>query len=546
MACLSKWLLPLAEILRCDDDPEQPSNSTVLQPWYADDLAMMGAVRRSVKVFQRLMEKGPSVGYFPEPEKSWHICPKEQEDAARAAFVEAGIPVNFCCGKRYVGGFVGSEAMLERWIDPKVKKWVAGIEILARIASRYPQAAYAGLVSSLQAEWQYISRVVPGAERFLGPIENAICTKFIPALLQVSDPVDDKLRQLLSQGVKQGGLALRNPVTSAPLLHQSSKEACEVLVKALHENGELSADGHKACVREAGDRARKLRVKEEEASLEEMKRRDGRKVAKRLERTKETGAWLSCVPNRFDGTEVSGEEFFDNLAIRYGLRPRGLPERCDGCNEPFSVEHGLSCKKGGFVGQRHDDVCEEWAHLCSMALTPARISSEPEIFYGRGLTAAQRSESEVLGDEARGDIGAHGFWKRGRTAIFDVQVCDTDARSYGNRESKKVLESAARRKKVKYEEACLERRRDFTPMLYSVDGMAEKHARAAERRVAGMLAVKWKRQYSQMAHFVRTRMCLAVVRSNTLLLRGDRVMSWRRRAPEDGAGARASMAYQIE
>ena len=57
-------------------------------------------------------------------------------------------------------------------------------------------------------------------------------------------------------------------------------EACEILVKALHENGELSADGHKACVREAGDRAQKARIKEEIASLEEMKKRDGRKVAK--------------------------------------------------------------------------------------------------------------------------------------------------------------------------------------------------------------------------------------------------------------------------
>ena len=83
-------------------------------------------------------------------------------------------------------------------------------------------------------------------------------------------------------------------------------------------------------------------------------------------------------------------------------------------------------------------------------------------------------------------------------------------------------------------------------MIYSVDGMAEKQARAAKRRIAGMLAVKWKRQYSQMAHFVQTRMCLVVVRSNTLLLRGDRATSCRRRAPDDGVGARASMAYQIE
>ncbi len=58
----------------------------------------------------------------------------------------------------------------------------------------------------------------------------------------------------------------------------------------------------------------------------------------------------------------------------------------------------------------------------------------------------------------------------------------------------KVLESAARRKKDKYKGACLERHRDFTPMIYSVDGMANKHAQAAERRIAGMLAAKWTRQ----------------------------------------------------
>jgi hypothetical protein len=45
-------------------------------------------------------------------------------------------------------------------------------------------------------------------------------------------------------------------------------------------------------------------------------------------------------------------------------------------------------------------------------------------------------------------------------------------------------------------------------MIYSVNGMADKHARAAERQIADMLAAKWTRQYSQMAYFVQTRMCL--------------------------------------
>jgi len=96
---------------------------------------------------------------------------------------------------------------------------------------------------------------------------------------------------------------------------------------------------------------------------------------------------------------------------------------------------------------------------------------------------------------------------------------DTDASSYGNVDSRKVSEHHVLEKKGKCEEACLERRRDFTPMVYSVDGMARKEARAAERRIAGLLSAKWQQQCSEMANFVCTRMSLSIVRSSTLLLR---------------------------
>jgi hypothetical protein len=90
-------------------------------------------------------------------------------------------------------------------------------------------------------------------------------------------------------------------------------------------------------VREAGNQACKARLKEEETYLNGLKFSGGRKTAKQLERMGKTGAWLSAIPNCFDGTELSREEFQDNLTICYVLRPRGLPERCDGCNEPFLV-----------------------------------------------------------------------------------------------------------------------------------------------------------------------------------------------------------------
>ncbi len=76
--------------------------------------------------------------------------------------------------------------------------------------------------------------------------------------------------------------------------------------------------------------------------------------------------------------------------------------------------------------------------------------------------------------------------------------------------------------------------------------MADKHARAAEKQIAGILAAKWTQQYSQMASFVQTWMCLAIVPSNTLLLRGDRAMNWCRRAPNDGVAAKAAMTIRVQ
>ena len=77
----------------------------------------------------------------------------------------------------------------------------------------------------------------------------------------------------------------------------------------------------------------------------------------------------------------------------------------------------------------------------AQAMTASRVTTEPTIFYGDGINAAQHGTGDDgIGDEARGDIACHSFWQQGRTTIFDISICDTDARSYGNQASKKVLE----------------------------------------------------------------------------------------------------------
>ena len=104
---------------------------------------------------------------------------------------------------------------------------------------------------------------------------------------------------------------------------------------------------------------------------------------------------------------------------------------------------------------------------------------------------------------------------------MDVRVTDMDAKSYRGSTSAKVLEKAAREKRAKYEKACLKQRRSFMALVYSVDGMAGKGDRAYEKRIASLLADKWSRESSSITGWVKARKALAVVRSNTLLLRGS-------------------------
>jgi hypothetical protein len=103
-----------------------------------------------------------------------------------------------------------------------------------------------------------------------------------------------------------------------------------------------------------------------------------------------------------------------------------------------------------------------------------------------------------------------------------MRITDRDARSYGKKEFLKVLEQHEKEKKDKYLQNCLEMWKDFTPMVYSVDGIAGCEAQNAKKRLDVHLADKWNREYSQMVFYVRVRMAIAVVRAHNLLIRGSR------------------------
>ena len=59
-------------------------------------------------------------------------------------------------------------------------------------------------------------------------------------------------------------------------------------------------------------------------------------------------------------------------------------------------------------------------------------------------------------------------------------------------------------------------------MVYSAYGIPRAEALTANKRLDALLSYKLKREYSEMCVFVRARMSLSIVRSNSLLLRDPR------------------------
>ena len=59
-------------------------------------------------------------------------------------------------------------------------------------------------------------------------------------------------------------------------------------------------------------------------------------------------------------------------------------------------------------------------------------------------------------------------------------------------------------------------------MVYSSDGILGTETVAAQQRLDSLLSNNLKQEYSEKCDFVRARMSLAIVRSNTLLLLGAR------------------------
>ena len=140
------------------------------------------------------------------------------------------------------------------WVKPQVEVWSHRVKVIAKVSLRHPQLAYAGLGMSLQSEWQYLQRTVPGVNTLMGPIEEALRENFFP-LIFGGEEITADFRKILGHSVKHGGLGIPDPRLSAECAYNTSKVASMELVESLLEGSGLKYAGHRACVSKANQSA---------------------------------------------------------------------------------------------------------------------------------------------------------------------------------------------------------------------------------------------------------------------------------------------------
>ena len=149
-------------------------------------------------------------------------------------------------------------------------------------------------------------------------------------------------------------------------------------------------------------------------------------------------SWLSTLPINEHGFTLHKGAFRDALALRYGWQPSNLPSNCV-CGAHFSVEHALSCAKGGFPTLRHNEVRDIAAQLLSEVCTEVRIEPRLQPLSGEQIHLASANRE----DNARLDISANGLWGgQQERSMFDVRVFNPYAPSM-TKEPQRVLEHAS-------------------------------------------------------------------------------------------------------
>ena len=492
------------------------------QAWYADDSAAGSNLEGLRRWWDILKEIGPLYGYYPNGSKTHVLVKSQHSEAANEIFEGTGISIS-TEGECYLGGAMGTASFLRQHVERKVNGWVKELEKLSKIATTQPHAAYAAFTHGLCSRWNYLLRDTDwetlSSSDLLQPLELVIQSHFIPALTGQPSP-GHLAREMLALPARLGGLGLINPVAIAEEQHATSQLISAPLVeRILHQDHRLN--DCQVAQQDAKTKARSNKRTKQREDARNLESQLSAPLQRSMELSQEKGAstWLTALPIDDHGFALHKSAFRDALSLRYGWSLQNSPSYCN-CSHPFSVEHALSCKTGGFPAVRHNEVRDITASLLTEVCHG--VATEPHLQPLSGETMLHRSA--ITDDGARLDVAMYGFWGgRFEKALVDVRVFNPCAQSNRSGSLASIYRRHEQEKKRQYEQRVQEvEHATFTPLVMSTTGGMGKAATTFYKRLASMLSEKRDVPYAKTLNWIRCRLSFALLRASIMSIRGAR------------------------
>ena len=467
--------------------------------------------------WEMVVKEGPKYGYYPKAEKSWLVVKEEKLEEAERIFL--GTNVNITTdGRKYLGGFVGKKEGSETYVNELVAEWVKQLEVLAKIAMVEPQAAYSGFTAGFKHKLTYFLRTIPDLCEILKPVDDVINNKLMPAITE-RQTISEESRRLLSLPVRLGGLGI--PIFSESCVFEyqnSQRKTSQLKQKILDQTVEYSIDKEKekeverVLRKERDDRNEAiLKSLRENMSVEEIRAND---VAQK----KGASAWLTALPLKDEGFVLNKREFFDALAMRYRWPLKRLPSKCV-CGNEFSMTHAMNCKRGGYIGRRHNKIRDLFFAWILKDVAHG-VHTEPHL---QPLTGEVLESGANVEDEARLDIAARGFWQECEMALFDVRVFNPFAKTHLKSSLEFVFKDNETTKKNEYNERVIRvEHASFTPIVVSAMGGFGVETSRFVSRLVEKVAKKKDMEVSVVANYIRTKVSFELIRSQVACIRGSR------------------------
>ncbi len=329
----------------------------------------------------------------------------------------------------------------------------------------------------------------------------------------------DDLRKLLLLPARLGGIGAIDPTDLPEKQFRGSREICSPLVKLIIDQGGdvLAALSEQVGIKQKLEKKRAASL-QAEALLTTSTLPPSLQRCATAAQEKGTSAWLTAVPLERHGFALHKGEFRDAIALRYGWPVLRVPEKCV-CNAPFSADHAMICRKGGYPTLRHNEVRNLVASALIEVCTDVSLEPRLQPLSGEALPSSANKE-----DEARLDVKARGFWNNdGQDAFFDVRVFHPFAPTYQRSSLTSLYRQHQNQKRREYGFCVREvERGSFTPLVFTTNGGAAPEAATFLKRLASQISDKKNEPYSVVMNFLRCRLSFSLLRSSLLCLRGSR------------------------